>query len=105
MSDQGANIPHCPRPAQVARIQEQGDARLHLRLRAEVQRRIIPDPLRVGIVDPCPLRQPFDGGRNAQPLRPQLRSEEHTSELQSLMRTSYAVFCLKKKNKQLEYYM
>src|SRR3546814_1515579 len=33
------------------------------------------------------------------------RSEEHTSELQSLMRISYAVFCLKKKtnNKQLEY--
>src|SRR3546814_671519 len=29
-----------------------------------------------------------------------LRSEEHTSELQSLMRISYAVFCLKKKNKQ-----
>src|SRR3546814_3692825 len=27
-----------------------------------------------------------------------LRSEEHTSELQSLMRSSYAVFCLKKKN-------
>src|SRR3546814_9057531 len=27
------------------------------------------------------------------------RSEEHTSELQSLMRTSYAVFCLKKKTK------
>src|SRR3546814_9837192 len=30
---------------------------------------------------------------------PLLRSEEHTSELQSLMRISYAVFCLKKKNK------
>src|SRR3546814_1996814 len=29
----------------------------------------------------------------------QLRSEEHTSELQSLMRISYAVFCLKKKKK------
>src|SRR3546814_3391444 len=29
-----------------------------------------------------------------------LRSEEHTSELQSLMRISYAVFCLKKKNKR-----
>src|SRR3546814_3325107 len=29
------------------------------------------------------------------------RSEEHTSELQSLMRTSYAVFCLKKKNSPL----
>src|SRR3546814_4724807 len=28
------------------------------------------------------------------------KSEEHTSELQSLMRISYAVFCLKKKNKQ-----
>src|SRR3546814_8301767 len=31
---------------------------------------------------------------------PELRSEEHTSELQSLMRTSYAVFCLKKKKKK-----
>src|SRR3546814_9734962 len=29
---------------------------------------------------------------------PPMRSEEHTSELQSLMRNSYAVFCLKKKN-------
>src|SRR3546814_9134360 len=32
--------------------------------------------------------------------QPRLRSEEHTSELQSLMRISYAVFCLKKKNNQ-----
>src|SRR3546814_5038062 len=31
------------------------------------------------------------------------RSEEHTSELQSLMRISYAVFCLKKKNKQMKH--
>src|SRR3546814_6644836 len=31
-----------------------------------------------------------------------LRSEEHTSELQSLMRISYAVFCLKKKKQQQE---
>src|SRR3546814_1030743 len=31
-------------------------------------------------------------------VRPNGRSEEHTSELQSLMRISYAVFCLKKKN-------
>src|SRR3546814_6987575 len=31
----------------------------------------------------------------------ELRSEEHTSELQSLVRISYAVFCLKKKKKQL----
>src|SRR3546814_8155158 len=31
-----------------------------------------------------------------------LRSEEHTSELQSLMRSSYAVFCLKKKKKRTQ---
>src|SRR3546814_3436215 len=31
------------------------------------------------------------------------RSEEHTSELQSLMRISYAVFCLKKKKKKRKY--
>src|SRR3546814_2258743 len=30
-----------------------------------------------------------------------IRSEEHTSELQSLMRISYAVFCLKKKNRRV----
>src|SRR3546814_3570811 len=33
----------------------------------------------------------------------ELRSEEHTSELQSLMRISYAVFCLKKKTKKDKY--
>src|SRR3546814_3477407 len=39
-----------------------------------------------------------DNGRLADPLlRAAIRSEEHTSELQSLMRISYAVFCLKKK--------
>src|SRR3546814_6838317 len=37
--------------------------------------------------------------RDAPPFE---RSEEHTSELQSLMRISYAVFCLKKKNITLE---
>src|SRR3546814_4228765 len=35
--------------------------------------------------------------RQARRLRAAVRSEEHTSELQSLMRISYAVFCLKKK--------
>src|SRR3546814_7372137 len=41
--------------------------------------------------------------RHLHPLRQAadiVRSEEHTSELQSLMRISYAVFCLKKKNKK-----
>src|SRR3546814_10769265 len=42
---------------------------------------------------PAP-RRPFAA---AGARRARLRSEEHTSELQSLMRTSYAVFCLKKK--------
>src|SRR3546814_10842067 len=32
------------------------------------------------------------------------RSEEHTSELQSLMRISYAVFCLQKKKQRIQYY-
>src|SRR3546814_1939878 len=53
-------------------------------------------------------RQPGDPpgraqGGQARPLIPQRgdhRSEEHTSELQSLMRISYAVFCLKKKNQK-----
>src|SRR3546814_6685602 len=37
------------------------------------------------------------------PSRRGRRSEEHTSELQSLMRISYAVFCLKKKNTKMEH--
>src|SRR3546814_2815772 len=37
------------------------------------------------------------GCRAGRPTYARMRSEEHTSELQSLMRTSYAVFCLKKK--------
>src|SRR3546814_6330169 len=37
-------------------------------------------------------------GRTAAAIPQDHRSEEHTSELQSLMRNSYAVFCLKKKN-------
>src|SRR3546814_2254454 len=41
-----------------------------------------------------------DTGRIVAGDRRHARSEEHTSELQSLMRISYAVFCLKKKNKQ-----
>src|SRR3546814_2660507 len=39
-----------------------------------------------------------EGERALEEIQPSERSEEHTSELQSLMRISYAVFCLKKKN-------
>src|SRR3546814_1905481 len=41
-------------------------------------------------------------GRAPEPHRRRLRSEEHTSELQSLMRISYAVFCLKKKKNLIQ---
>src|SRR3546814_6889775 len=62
---------------------------------------------------PCrPLSTPADPHRSEPALEapmaaldvvlvPALRSEEHTSELQSLMRISYAVFCLKKKNNNI----
>src|SRR3546814_1557651 len=48
------------------------------------------DPRQLHAVHELRIGQPF--GAN--------RSEEHTSELQSLMRISYAVFCLKKKKKK-----
>src|SRR3546814_2881083 len=44
---------------------------------------------------PGPARN-AEGGRLVWPSHFHCRSEEHTSELQSLMRTSYAVFCLNK---------
>src|SRR3546814_5735086 len=63
-----------------------------------------------GGVDRQKLRQPgrplrrvavCRQGRGRRPARPQ-RSEEHTSELQSLMRNSYAVFCLQKKKLDID---
>src|SRR3546814_1029103 len=74
---EGRRLPHHPRPAFV----------------------------RYGLVDdpdggPTRLRQ---RDQRAEDRPPGDRSEEHTSELQSLMRISYAVFCLKKKNyKQIQ---
>src|SRR3546814_10465363 len=50
------------------------------------RRRLVADERRVGV--------------DRQRLCPDGRSEEHTSELQSLMRISYAVFCLKKKKQK-----
>src|SRR3546814_10105037 len=47
---------------------------------------------------PCRTYQPWYGIRCE---ASSVRSEEHTSELQSLMRISYAVFCLKKKTKKM----
>src|SRR3546814_2380525 len=60
-----------------------------------IGRRLQPrDPDRGGAAD---RPGPVAGGGVRAPVR--RRSEEHTSELQSLMRISYAVFCLKKKKK------
>src|SRR3546814_8462033 len=44
------------------------------------------------------VRRGFAGAGGGEQADRKGRSEEHTSELQSLMRISYAVFCLKKKN-------
>src|SRR3546814_2919584 len=62
-------------------------------------------PRRAGLPDlrgdeRCPAdgHRPSPSGGIACMSRTSPRSEEHTSELQSLMRISYAVFCLKKKN-------
>src|SRR3546814_4753898 len=57
------------------------------------------DPIRLTLR--APRRYTSDGAPVAQQDRASdSRSEEHTSELQSLMRISYAVFCLKKKTDQ-----
>src|SRR3546814_9160137 len=75
----------------------QGLAKLNLRLGARYLSPVIPcSPIRADhtVLDPH-LSKP--GGGVIRPQAEPVRSEEHTSELQSLMRISYAVFCLKKK--------
>src|SRR3546814_3309882 len=69
----------------------------HLRehIRIERRREICGAQLQeIGIIRVVADADDVEGGEHA-------RSEEHTSELQSLMRISYAVFCLKKKNKKI----
>src|SRR3546814_7323497 len=69
----------------------------------DMQRPLPPESRRRGRSDQGQLRrQIILGQRRAHPRimverRGKVRSEEHTSELPSLMRTSYAVFCLKNK--------
>src|SRR3546814_5577998 len=81
-----------PKPASLI------EKRLHLRRHgAEARRKAEDDAIILG-----KLIDGRDGGflvkLKAIFLRDLFRSEEHTSELQSLMRISYAVFCLKQKN-------
>src|SRR3546814_10224699 len=51
---------------------------------------------------PSSQRSPVGVKGTGKVVAPTVRSEEHTSELQSLMRSSYAVFCLKKKKKKTQ---
>src|SRR3546814_5207349 len=62
-----------------------------------VREQILPEaelPIRMTALTPCFRSEAGAAGRDT---RGYIRSEEHTSELQSLMRISYAVFCLTKK--------
>src|SRR3546814_7232469 len=79
---------------------QHGDDEVGVAFRQKVQ-------VRLGTQQPPFAEYPAgaDGGlglddvpTGAQRITLRIRSEEHTSELQSLMRISYAVFCLKKKN-------
>src|SRR3546814_1228099 len=90
-------------------------AELHQYVAAR-EHRLITDQLRATALLPCPYRvgtvEHLHAGirtccRTVQRTAnladfDHLRSEEHTSELQSLMRISYAVFCLKKKKRPYE---
>src|SRR3546814_9647170 len=98
-----SDLAHC------AQWEEQGDASARPRLAKVIAATAtISDPdrqLRVlyqreSLRFPCPGPGLYESFYSAprEPLRPE-RSEEHTSELQSLMRTSYAVFCLTKKTR------
>src|SRR3546814_8008618 len=83
--------------AQVLRIATIGDIDANVAKYSEGERRL---PIRVRL--PESARTQLDVIRNLQvpTLDGQTRSEEHKSELQSLMRITYAVFCFKKKKKQ-----
>src|SRR3546814_7336288 len=68
--------------------------RLNVTLEAATETFVGPRPADPAATPLPPITRSSDAGR--------LRSEEHTSELQSLMRTSYAVFCLQKKNHNIQ---
>src|SRR3546814_347775 len=83
------------------------DGSLMLNMRAGVNRGNMGDDNGRGIAVSTDMGQTWQAHSTSFNALPEptcmasLRSEEHTSELQSLMRISYAVFCLKKKNTKL----
>src|SRR3546814_4314313 len=74
-------------------VLDQGDMIGHAGARILVEKALLPAPDCQTLATLLPPASPDW----IAPTSPSLRSEEHTSELQSLMRISYAVFCLKKK--------
>src|SRR3546814_5173736 len=74
--------------------------RISDRMRQLVLDEVGPNPQHLVQDRACRRPEAVAGHRVAVEAKPAQRSEEHTSELQSLMRISYAVFCLKKKKKK-----
>src|SRR3546814_4650387 len=82
-------------------LRRAGIERVHGRQQGHARYRRKPlelrQPPRIPPIPPQCRRQPDPARRKMRQSDQQSRSEEHTSELQSLMRLSYAVFCLNKK--------
>src|SRR3546814_8726305 len=99
----GLEVTTCPEPGRVAEYAREvhpeimfGVPRVWEKIHAGVQAALAADPEKKASFDEAvaaaiPITERRSLGQ---------RSEEHTSELQSLMRISYAVFCLKKKKTQ-----
>src|SRR3546814_10234396 len=93
-------------PAEGHSVDAAMEAAVASAIRGSLSPRFVPDRLFAapgiprtlsGKKQELPIKRLFAGWPVAKVIN---RSEEHTSELQSLMRTSYAVFCLKKKKTQ-----
>src|SRR3546814_6639446 len=87
------------RPGMPGEFRREGDHRVH---RCTTPRGRAPAASAITMMRRRPVLcdvRPANARRHLRAKRGRARSEEHTSELQSLMRISYAVFCLKKKNK------
>src|SRR3546814_3202779 len=91
-SDLAMNVTSAPAPAGVDEAAVAGLEMVPSRLVRPPRAKASPVHLECRYLQTVDLPSAVPGTRNAV-----VRSEEHTSELQSLMRISYAVFCLKKK--------
>src|SRR3546814_6031221 len=84
-----------------AELPARGVVALGAEIVAEAAVELFVEPGRIGLVISDEAGFAFVLGKDDDAgMGPGLRSEEHTSELQSLMRISYAVFCLKKKKRK-----